>query len=218
MTIRFVRSKNNFSLYKPATDTTEPKIILKNLSLFLKRIKLYPEAQQGINSGLEKASARYFITRTDQKSFTIPKNITSFSFDNVFNGRLPRRLIVGFLSSDSYNGNLKEDSFKFTNFGVNYIIASIDGVQYPSVSYTPDFDYNNYCQEFYNLYHYNNKAQGLGSLDISYENFKNGSAFFVFSFNSDNMLGAKSGVLNLMKRGSIRLEMKFKNALANPII
>lgn len=219
MIFRLVRAKDTFSIFRESTDstTTEVKMKINKLSLFVKRVRLYPDALQAIELALQKAPARYFVNRVGIKSFTIPSSVNSFKIDGVYNGQLPRRLIIGFVSADAKSGKISANPFQFAPFAINYICINVNGVQIPSQAYTPDFTNSLYEREFYNLYHMLGQDDGLPMTQISYIDYATKDCFFAFSLSPDNSTGGESGTLDLLRRGSLRVEMKFKNNLSASI-
>jgi hypothetical protein len=214
ITIRFTRSSDAFCLIRDATDTTtKPKIKIESFSLFIKRVKLFPDAMLGINAGLEKGTARYFITRNDVKSFSIPKGNGSVSVDNVYAGQLPKRMLIGFVSNKAFKGDLSSNPFNFQHFSITNMAIFVDGVQVPSIAYSPDFDNNLYMREFGSLYRYINQFEGVPQTVISHDDYKKLYPLFAFDLSPDGSLGAETGTLSLIKRGTIRVDVKFRSTL-----
>ena len=54
-----------------------------------------------------------------------------FKKTDLFQGRVPDRLMVGLLDSRAYNGNLDHYPFAFQKFGVTRIRQIIRGEEYP---------------------------------------------------------------------------------------
>lgn len=46
-------------------------------------------------------------------------------------------------------------------------------------------------------------------MDITHGDYKDGKAFYAFDLSSDNALGAATGTLSLLRRGNLRIELKF---------
>lgn len=213
---KFTRSSSAFPLIKmKATDTENYSVNIKNFSLHMKRVKLYPDAQASILNTLNTHPAKYFITRADTKSFTIPIGVSTISIENLFVGQLPKRVIVGFVKEEALNGNLANDPFRFEHFNIKYISLNIDGVIIPSIPYRPDFTKGNCIREYVNLFRALNQDEGIPQIDLTYEQYKNDTVLFAFDIGGS--LGAETGVLSLIKRGKIRLEIRFNVNLTEAI-
>ena len=49
-----------------------------------------------------------------------------------------RSILIAFVKSSAYNGNPKENPYKFENLKISNFNFRMNGIQYPSVSYKPD--------------------------------------------------------------------------------
>lgn len=215
---KFSKTKEDFVLLKRNVEASGPfKLKFEKFSIFIKRVKLFPEAHKSIIMGLEKGPAKYFITRNEVKHFSISAEQTSVAIENVYSGSLPKRLLIGLVDDKAFTGDLSLNPFKFENFGVNYIALSMDGVMIPSIPYQPNFSEKQYTREFMCLYRYFNQDEGLPQIDISYSDYSDTHTFFAFDLTPDGTIGAETGTLSLVKRGHIRLDLKFAAKLPKAI-
>ncbi|XP_015794211.1 uncharacterized protein F54H12.2-like [Tetranychus urticae] len=213
---KFSKSLEDFVLMK-RTDDGPFKVKFDKFSIFIKRVKLFPEAQKSIIMGLEKGPAKYFITRNEVKTYSISADQTSVAIENVYSGSLPKRVLVGLVDDKAFTGSLASNPYEFKNFGVNYIALSMDGIMIPSIPYQPNFSQGQCMREFMCLYRYFNQDEGLPQIDISYADFKKDKTFFAFDLTPDGTIGAETGTLSLVKRGHIRLDLKFAQKLSSSI-
>ena len=216
--IKITKNKDSFPLYIAAeeVEVTGVNIKINKAEINVRRVKLYPDCQESLIKALRTKKANYNIVRNEVKAFTITRGFTSFTLDNLFNGPCPRRILIGFVSDDSFNGEIKSDPFKFQDFGLTNISLNVDGTQVPSNGYTFDFGGNMYIKEFVNLFRVFNQHENTPQLDYSYAKFKE-SPLFAFDLTPDCTTGGESGHLNLLKRASIRVDLKFKSALTSSI-
>ena len=164
-------------------------------------MKLFPDAQASIISTLETYPAKYFITRSDTKSFSIPKGINNVTIENIYAGILPRRIIIGFIKEEALSGDLTEDPYSFTSFDISSLSLNIDGVMFPSIPYTPDFSKVNAIREYVNLFRVLGQDEGIPQFNLNYSDYKKNTTLFGFDIGGD--LGGEKGVLSLLKRGKI---------------
>ena len=70
-----------------------------------------------------KENRNYIIAHTKEtrKTLNIPSRGTSYTFDNVFNGKLPDRLALAMVPNAAVIGSYSANPFNFQNFGLNYI-------------------------------------------------------------------------------------------------
>lgn len=210
---KFTRSTTHFPLI--SNTNTNYTIKINKFSLILRRVKLYPDAQVSILKTLEAFPAKYFITRSDTKGLTISKGVTNVTVENIFIGQLPKRIIIGFLDDKCLSGDIQKDPWKFEHFNINHICLNIDGVLYPSIPYTPNFEQTNAVREFVDLYRVLGQDDGVPQMKLSYEKYLKDTVLFAFDIGGD--LGAETGVLSLIKRGKVRLEIRFNKTLDKTI-
>ncbi|CAH3168454.1 unnamed protein product [Porites lobata] len=80
---------------------------------------------------LGKQVVRYPVVRSEIRTFSFDGRTTQWEQDNVFVGRFPDRVIVGFLHSNTFNGDLERYPFAFQKFGVTQVRQSLNGEEYP---------------------------------------------------------------------------------------
>jgi len=56
-----------------------------------------------------KVHCKVPLRRVEVKSFTLPRGNLSWTKESVFLGQLPKRLIVGFVDNDAYNGSSEKN-------------------------------------------------------------------------------------------------------------
>ena len=78
-----------------------------------------------------KKIVRYPVVRGEIRTFSFDGRTTQWEQDNVFVGRFPDRVIVGFLHSNTFNGDLERNPFAFQKFGVTQVRQSLNGEEYP---------------------------------------------------------------------------------------
>ena len=195
-----------------------PKVQITDIRLFMHRSKLTPQVVIAHNKALNSTNSRYFITRKEVKSFIIQRGSIDCYLNNVENGVLPRKLYIGFVSNEAFNGNSLQNPFFFKNLSLRHIACYLDGTQYPHRPFTPDFNNRKYMREYYGLFEAMNQIKPLTTLDITREEFRDGFTIFGFNFTPDLSDGCcKSGYTAPVKRGNLRIELKFSNPLIETI-
>lgn len=215
ITMRLKSSLASFGI--KSDDAKSVSIDFQHLSLFIRRIKLFPNVQMALTNTIQKSPATYYFQRNEVKSFHLPTGFAANSLDNVYNGQLPRKVIVGFIPDKAFNGDIKTDCFSFTHQMLNQISFIVNGISIPSSPYKPDFEQKLYMREFFNAFRSMNQETGISSINLNYSDFESKLALFVFDFTDDGTLAMDSGALSLVKRGSARVEINFKKALAEGV-
>ena len=75
--------------------------------------------------------AAYPTVRSEIRTFTMQDNLVRFDIPNLFQSRIPDRLIVGLLDSRAFNGDVTRDPFCFQKFGLTSIRQIVKGEEYP---------------------------------------------------------------------------------------
>ena len=96
-------------------------------------VRLNPILYKAISKARHTNRRNVVITtaRTEIRNFTLPANITDFNEGNLWQGRIPQRMIVGLRHPDCVNGNLLRYPFAFEKFGLQSIKQLIHGEEYP---------------------------------------------------------------------------------------
>ena len=92
-----------------------------------------------------KQLASYPTVRSEIRTFSMQDNLTPFDIPNLFQNRIPDRLIVGLLDSRAFNGDVTRDPFCFQKFGLRSIRQIVRGEEYPYE--TLELNHNNSARD-----------------------------------------------------------------------
>ncbi len=216
--VKLTPAKDAFCLISPDAQG-EFKVSITHASLMVRRVKVSPSVSLAHAKTLEVGTAKYDLNRVEVKAFSIPTGTMSFSKDNLFLGQLPHRLVIGFVDNDAYNGVLTKNPYNFKNMNLNHLSVMIDGQHVPeSKPLTPKFTVaggQNYVRSYQTLFSGLNKMYQDTGPFISREEYPNGYTLFCFDLSPDLNAGDH---LNLVKKGNLRLEMRFAQALPQTIM
>ena len=217
--LKFTLVPNDPSFYLYASDDTLSSTVdFDSAALYVtKSIVSYPVVEAH-NLMIAETPIKYPIARGVVKSFTVNQGSLDISIDNAITGIVPRRCFLVLVDSKAYNGQINYNPFKFDHFKLNYLAASLDGVQYPTVAYTPNFTKDLYMREFLGLYETLNQLTTDTILMLDREEYKAGNTIFGFNFAPDPTDDCnKVGYFNPQRYGSIRFILKFSSALSQNI-
>ena len=124
--VRLVRSKDKFCLLDFGESNAEVEI--KEATLRVHRCRISSEVKLAHAHALSRGTAKYPLTRVEIKSFTLHTGVTGECLDNVILGQLPKRMILGLVENQAYNGNPKKNPFNFSHHNLNFLAMYIDGV------------------------------------------------------------------------------------------
>ena len=106
--------RNPVSFAPLAVDsTTDFKIVFENIYVIARKLRLNPAVSYGQAKMLEKKNALYPYTKKEVRVQTIPTGSSFFNWENMFQGKKPERVIVGFVKSKALNGDYTTNPFNF---------------------------------------------------------------------------------------------------------
>jgi len=79
----------------------------------------------------EGAMATYPTVRSEIRTFSMRGNLVRFDIPNLFQNRVPDRLIVALVDSRAFNGVVTRDPSCFQKFGLSSIRQIVKGEEYP---------------------------------------------------------------------------------------
>ena len=198
MRVRLSRSNQNFVLM--CNGKQKYKIAIKSAVLRVHKARLLEELSNAHEHGLLGKDALYPLLRSEVKVFHVPKGETKKVHSNLLHGVIPRRVIVGFVSSAAYNGDYQKNPYEFKTANVVKISATVDGMGGAVQEFTPDFKKNHYVNAYLSLFQGRNKQREKCGNGISLKDYANGYTFYCFDFtpcfdseNSGHMTPPRSG-------------------------
>lgn len=211
--VRLVPTKDVFNLIAHNADGGFRSRIV-HASLFVRKIKLNPAVMLAHEKALEKGTAKYPIKRVVMKTFAISTGSVAHVQDNLFLSQTPVRLVIGYVDSRDFNGRLNSNPFNFEHKNLNFLCIYHDGKQIPAKALTPDFERGQYARCYHGLF------EGLGLVNkdlgngVTYTDYSQGYTLYAFDLSPSLLDGSQ---FELIKSGGLRLEMKFAQALTQPL-
>ena len=214
MKLRLTRSKDVFCLDSP-TVAASFKVQLLDVKFMLRKVQISPVIQEAHAKALEVSNAKYPVTRGECKTILISAGTRSATEENLYNGQLPKRIVVGFVTNNALNGAFNENPFKFQHFGLQRIGLTVDGKQVPMKPLKADFASGDFINCYLSLFTGVNAFHQDKGNAISREEYKNGYSLVAFNLTPD--LEEAGGQTNLIKNGVVSLEVHFKAATTQAI-
>ncbi|KAK3736565.1 hypothetical protein QZH41_003140 [Actinostola sp. cb2023] len=195
----------------------EYQIIFTSIKLKVRKVKIANHVIVAHESALSKVPAVYGVPRSVCKSITIPGTTPSLVKDNVFNGQIPKRLIVFMNKSTATNGNYTSNPFNMDLFSISSIGVYVDGEQMPSKPLKLNLTGTNkmYLESFQTLFTGTGKYHDDAGNLITRDDYHKGYGFFVFDIRPDGC--DVSEYLGLRQRGTLSIEIVFSTALTEAI-
>jgi hypothetical protein len=206
--ITIVPNTSAFLLLSQGASTYQLKLV--SLKLYVKKVSLLDGLALDIANRLETKPVRYALRQSMMKSMFISAGRFQFTA-NLFEDKVPRRIIMGLVKNSDFVGDQKRSPFNFGNFDVREISIIANGRQYPQAPYNLDYDNDKYVRAF----HDTNEAIGFtntsGGNGISYKRF--GKTHCIYVINLTNSGDDQGGIFDLIKNGTTAVDIKFNTAV-----
>lgn len=213
MSIKLQRAKDTFHLMGVANSGATFEII--DAELYVRKVKINPSVVMAHNIALGITTAKYPINRVDVKAITIPSGSQTKTMDNVYIGALPKRCIIGFVSTRAFNGSVTENPYNFMPYGYTNLSIYMDSILVPSKPFVCDFDNHQFIRAYNSLFEGCNINHADIGNNISRSSYPHGYALVAVDLTPD--LSASSSHISQSKTGSLRIEVHFNAPLADSV-
>ncbi|XP_053405194.1 uncharacterized protein F54H12.2-like [Mercenaria mercenaria] len=194
------------------------KIDILDIYLLARKIRVNPAVIYGHAEMMKNTNAKYPFTKTECRVQSIANGSTTFSWDNMFSGHKPERVVVAFNTSKAVTGDYKSNPFNFLNCDIKSICLYADGLPVGGNPLKLDFNKTTgatFMRAFSNLYNVTGTWQENFGNDLDRASFQSGSTLFAFQLEPN--FAQHGEYISLLKTGNIRLEVQFGSALSEPI-
>ena len=211
--LRFNRSRDPF--YLMCGDGASGYLKILQMYLVVRKVKPIATLLNQMNEQMNTSTAKFPLRRVEVKTFTIPAGTRSKITDHLYQGQMPKRIVVGMVSNAAFNGDATKNPFYFQHFRVNKVDVSINGESLGTRPLEPDFENNLYLKSYLSLY------QGLGRLgedwapSVTIDNYRRGYTLWCFDLTADQ--DNDQSKLHWIKTGNLRVELQFAQALAESV-
>ena len=127
----------------------------------------------------EGRMAQYFFNQSQINNFTIAQGQRNCS-KTVFQGKIPHKIVIAFVSSQRYNGNYSLNPFEFNHYNANTMSVLINDVCMPHRPLEMNFQKGQFTSALCNV------LREHPNVIIDANSFDNGYSLFVFNVNSSH--------------------------------
>jgi len=214
--LRLTRIKNGFAMlcYDTGTAFTAKIVILEAL-LYVRRVKLIPSILEAHEDGLKKHNALYPVQHMRMETFTVAKGSQSLSRENIFQGKMPKFVVVAMVENSAYNGAYNKNPYHFQHFDVNYVGLFREGESIPHRQPYDNISSDRYVRPYMGMIHALEQFNRNENNGISASDYIGGNTLFVYNLTPD--LSCGSGCQQAYRNGNLRLEMKYSKPLPESI-
>lgn len=218
VTIKLTPNSPSFALMSGET-TPNYKIVIQNAVLKMRAVKVSTNLQLHHLNELKKGiSAKYPIRRVDCKTYTIPRGNPSLHKGDLFNGSVPKRIVLGMVDSDAFNGSYTKNPFRFKLYGANTIKLNVDGEMIPFQPINLKLaraSETNFMEAYQTLFSGTGRLFADSGIDIERSEYNRGYSLLAFDLTPD--LCSSSAHFNQKQKGNVSLEIQFTTGLPNAI-
>ena len=213
MVLQFDRADNNFVLMNGEADEYHLKI--EKIQLFVDYVTINTQVFQSDLS--RKSNIVIPVTRPVVKTFTMYTGCNGETF-TLFSGKLPKRLVLGYVTNSAFHGKKDENPFNFQSFNIKKLYVTRNGENYPFRPFEPNFATKQYKREYMSIFEALGILNENSSVPISYDEFGNGFAFFCFDFTGEGKNGmVDENTKHLLDQGIMTVENSFEKPLESSV-
>jgi len=197
-TMCFIAAEDNYKAY------------ISSLRLSTRKLTVHPAIVEKHREIIQKQPAVYPIAQSKIKTYGISQGLSSATLSGIFMGKLPRFALIGFVKSDSFNGEIKSNPFVFAPFDVNYVGLTVNGLPMPSTPLQPDFESHNAMREYRHFLDNLGVATDNAGFNVCFKRFTHNMALFTYDFSPDLCNNYHDHPDNT---GYVSLDLRFSKAL-----
>lgn len=215
MRIKLYRNKPAFSLMtsEPPAAGKQYKIEITDATLLVRKLKGVPQAVNRFESKIMSQTAKYNISRSEVKTYTIPANTITHVIDNFVGSQLPKRIFIMATEEDrEYSYTL--NPYKFEHFKLRF--AQLSGDVLTNIRpIRMNVEANEYMEAYLSLFDaLNVRNRNIGN-SLTPADFIKNSFIIAWDLSSDQQ--ASDGHVSIAKTGVLRLQLQYAEKLAKNI-
>ena len=212
------RIKDEFCLMTSGNPALNYKTEIMDATLYIRSVKVNPTTALEHAKLLESGrTAKYPFRHVDVKSVSIPRGNLNFIRESLFQGQVPRRLILGLVDNDAYSGSYNKNPFNFKHNKVNYLSLHCNGESIPWRPLRPKFgddSESGHILAYQTLFQGTNIQHKDQGIQIDREDYVGGTTLYAFDLTPD---ASDGGHLNAIQQGAVSLELQFAEALTSTV-
>lgn len=194
-----------------AANAAAYKIEVREMRLFMEKVDVLESVNLAVESTLGAFTAKYPLRRTVVTSLHVTPQRRATPTNNIFQGQIPRRMIIACCDQDAYTGVINKSPFKFRPFGIQSIKVIAGGQTFPAQPLRLDFTNHHYIQAYLQLFDSLGIANDNRGNGISRKDYENSHCIFGFDLTPDKDDGAH---WDIVREGNTSIEIQFgDNAL-----
>jgi len=203
--VQLTRSGDDVCLCYFGTDAKKFKVNIEEAKFVVQKHLLLPSILMNQIKILQQGHpVCYPMRRTELKNYSIPTGTLQHVNENLLNGLLPDRIVVGICESSSFHGNLKSVPFFYGDHGLVNITITVNTDHQSTFKYDVDAAQGKIIEAFYGMFSGMGIAEADDGIDLSLSEYQTGRQLYVFD------LRHVRDDFPIPKHGNVKIELKFK--------
>ena len=212
--MRFSASNHSFCLLSPEGE--EYMMNFLDAKLIFHRVSITPSLSLAIERTLDLQPALYPMVRTETRVFHITDDRADAMVDNLYGGVLPKRVTIGLVKNEAYNGDYSKNPFNFEHFGLTRAELFCDGERFPWNELNLDCSKDEFLQGYYTLFTGADALDAETSCGISRGEYLDGNALICYDLTPDQSAASANHVCP-ERNGNLRVKLHFSQKLPKSV-
>ena len=207
-------SKDEFRLLV-TENLTKCRLIIEEIYLNVCKVQVNKYCMTGHMAGLEISNGKYPMQKTAMMTKVLPQGSFGDTFEDIFQGIVPSKLIIGMVDAEAYSGHFQKNPLQFQPFDIESLGFYVNGEPTPKRPYKYNIDNNQFLEALQSLYKITGKNGEDADVGISRKMWKEGMA--LTAFDVDPTTASDFRYLGIPKLGHTRISLKLKKPSPKPI-
>ena len=197
MQIEFLRNTNEYLLM--TGDVAQKfEVVIDEMSLLIRKVKMTADVMK---ENL-KVPIPYILNRVEIREFTVESNTNISLTNTVYEGKLPKKVVIALVNNKAHVGDFKKNPFHFEHFNVSDVDFRVNGSTLNGYPLKMNFKENMYNDGYWSLFRTMDQRYRDEGCLVSREEYKGGYTFFAFDISpsqcgDDFVDPAQHGTLSL---------------------
>ena len=212
--LKLTRNADKFLLM--AADGSDFKLKITHAAFFVRKVTINKGIVLQHIQKMEKQllPALYPIRKVEMKTYHIATGSLAWNEEGLFSGILPRRIVIGLVDGAAFDGAYHRNPFNFKHHNLKYCSLLIDGKMRPQTPLDSNFENNLSLRNYFTLFEATGKVFQDAGIDVNRREYEQGYSLAAWDLTTEL---EDTGCYHIIKKGDIRLELKFSRALTTPV-
>lgn len=145
--IKLTRGSDKFALMAPLNATQ--KVVLMRARMFVCSVVGDPAMILAHREMLKRSNFRIPINHVSIQAVRVPRDLREYTITNLFQKKLPKRIVIGFVRQSRVDGTFNMNPFIFENFHLETLVVKQGGNTVFGEAQKLDFEHNDYLIEYF---------------------------------------------------------------------